>query len=88
MKRFGIALVVFGFFSIMSAGSARAWPRIGIVGHFFHGPALNRGPVSEHYSKSPVKTGNLPEGAQSRSYGDKKMEDREKLDQQYTDVGP
>jgi hypothetical protein len=107
MKRFGIALIVFGIFSIMAAGSARAWPRIGMVGHFSHGPALNRGPVaeqgakidapknsknvggsSEHYSREPVKTGNLAEGAQSRSYSDKKREDGKKLDRQYIDVGP
>lgn len=47
MKRFGIALIVFGIFSIMAAGSARAWPRAGNVGHYSHGPALNRGPVAE-----------------------------------------
>jgi hypothetical protein len=107
MKGFGIALTVFGFISIMAAGSARAWPRIGIVGHFSHGPALNRGPVaeqgakidvpensknvegsSEHYLREPVKTGNLAEGAQSRSYGDKKREDGKKFDRQDIDVGP
>ena len=43
---------------------------------------------SEHYSREPVETGNLPEGAQSRSYGDKKMEDGKMLDRQYIDVGP
>ena len=43
---------------------------------------------SEHHSREPVETGNLPEGAQSRSYGDKKMEDGKKLDRQYIDVGP
>jgi hypothetical protein len=94
-RRFGIALIVFGIFSIMAAGSARAWPRVGIVGQFSHGPVLNRGTVaeqgakidvpvnsknvegsSEHYSREQVETGNQPEGVQSRSYGDKKMEDR------------
>jgi hypothetical protein len=107
MKRFGIALIVFGIFSIMAAGSARAWPRVGKVGHFSHGPALNRGPVAEqgakidvpqnsknvegfpeHFSRKPAEAGNLPEGAQSRSYGDKKMEDGIKLERQYIDVGP
>ena len=107
MKRFGIALIVFGIFSIMAAGSALAWPRVGIVGHFSHGPAMNRGPVAEqgakidvpensknvegffeHYSNEPVATGNLPEVAQSRSYGDKKMEDGKKLGRQNIDVGP
>ena len=107
MKRFGIALIVFGIYSIMAAGSARAWPRPGIVGHFSHGPALNREPVSEqgakidvpensknvsgsskHYSREPVETGDLPRGAQSRSCGDKKMEDGKKLGRQYIDVGP
>lgn len=107
IRRFGIALIVVGIFSIMAAGSALAWPRAGIVGHFFHGPALNRGSVaeqgakidvpensknvggsSEHYSREPVATGNLPESAQSRSYGDKKMEDANKLDRQYIVVGP
>jgi hypothetical protein len=107
IPRFGIALIVFGIFSIMAVGSAHAWPRVGKVGHFSHGPALNRGPVaeqgakidvpdnsknvegsSEQYSWEPVETGNLPEGAQSRSYGDKKMEDGKKLGRQYTDVGP
>ena len=106
-RRFGIALIVFGIFSIMAAGSARAWPRAGIVGHFSHGPALNRGPVaeqgakidvpensknvegsSEQYSNEPVETGNLPEGAQSRSFGDKKMEDGKKLGRHYINVGP
>ena len=107
IRRFGIALIVFGIFSIMAAGSARAWPRAGIAGHFPHGPALNRGLVaeqgakidvpgnsknvdgsSEHFRTEPVETGILPEGAQSRSYGDKKMEDGKKLDRQNIDVGP
>ena len=106
IRRFGIALIVFGIFSIMAAGSAHAWPRAGMVGHFSHGPAWNRGPVaeqgakidvpgnlnhvegsSEQFSSEPVETGNLPEGAQSRSYGDRKMEDGKMLDRQY-DVGP
>jgi hypothetical protein len=106
-RRIGFALVVFGIFSIMAAGSARAWPRPGIVGHFSHGPALNRGPVAEQgakidvpensknvegsyerNSRKPVETGNLPEGSQSRSYGDKRMDDGKKHDQQYIDVGP
>ncbi len=43
---------------------------------------------SERFSRVPVETGNLPEGAQSRSYGDKKMEDGKKLGRQYIDVGP
>jgi hypothetical protein len=43
---------------------------------------------SEHHSRKPVETGNLPEGAQSRSYGDKKREDGRKLDRQYINVGP
>ena len=42
----------------------------------------------EGYSRKPVETGNLPEGAQSRSYGDKGMDDGKNLDQQYIDVGP
>jgi hypothetical protein len=107
IRRFGIVLIVFGIISIMASGSARAWPRAGKVGHFPHGPALNRGPVaeqgakidvtensknvegsSEHFSKEPVETGNLPEGAQSLSYGDKKEEGGKKLDRQYIDVGP
>jgi hypothetical protein len=86
MKRFGIALTVLGIFSIMAAGSAHAWPRIGIVGHFSRGHALNRGP--DHYGREPVETGKLPEGTQSRSYGDKKREDGNKPDRQYIDVGP
>lgn len=105
IRRFGIALILFGVFSIMAAGSARAWPRA--AGHFSHEPAWNRGPVVEQgakidvpensknvegsyerYSRKPVETGNLPEGAQSRSYGDKKMEDGKKLGLQYIDVGP
>ena len=105
IRRFGIALIVFGIFSIMAAGSAHAWPRA--AGHFSHGPAWNRGPVAEQGAKidvpensknvegsyerdsrKPVETGNLPEGTQSRSYGDKRMEDGKKLDQQYIDVGP
>jgi len=105
IRRFGIALMVFGIFSIMAAGSAQAWPRAGI--DFPHGPALSWGPVpeqgaktdvrensknvegsSKQYSREPVETGNLPEGAQSRSYGDKKMEDGKMLDRQYIDVGP
>jgi len=90
IRRFGIALIVFGIFSIMAAGSARAWPRVGKVGHFSHGPVLNRGPVGfpEHYRRKPVEECNLPEGAQSRSYGDKKMEDGKKFDWQYIDVVP
>ena len=107
MRGFGFAVIVFGISSIMAAGSAHAWPRAGIVGHFSHGPALNRGPVaeqgakidvpenskivagfSEHYSNEPVKTGNLPEGAQPRSYGDKKTEDGKNLGRQHIDVGP
>ena len=43
---------------------------------------------SEHYRLEPVETGNLPEGAQSRSYDDKKMEDGNKLDPHYIHVGP
>lgn len=105
IRKFGIALIVFGIFSTMAAGSALAWPRA--AGHFSHGPAWNRGPVAEQgakidvpensknvedsyerYSRKPVETGNLPEGAQSRSYGDKGMDDGKKLDQQYIDVGP
>jgi hypothetical protein len=107
IRRFGIALIVFWIFSIMAAGSALAWPRAGIAGHFSHGPALNRGPVaeqgakidvaenskniegsSEHSSREPAETGNLPEGAQPRPYGDKKMGDGKKLGRQYIDVGP
>ena len=107
MRGCGFAVIVFGIFSIMAAGSASAWPRMGIVGHFSHGPVLIRGPVaeqgakidvaensknvegfSEPFSMEPVETGNLPEGAQSRSYGDKKMEDGKMLDRQYIDVGP
>jgi hypothetical protein len=106
-RRFGFALIVIGIFSIVAAGSAHAWPRADIVGHFSHGPAWNRGPVaeqgakndvpgnsenvessSERYSREPVETGNLPEGAQSRSYGDKRMEDGKRLDRHYIDVGP
>ncbi len=104
MKRWALFLAMF---SIMAAGSARAWPRAGNVGHFSHGPAWNRGPVAEQgakidvpgnsknvegsyerYRGKPVETGNLPEGAQSRSYGDKRMEDGKKLDRHYIDVGP
>jgi hypothetical protein len=107
IRRFGIALIVFGIFSIMAAGSAHAWPRAGVVGHFPHGPAMNRGPLSEQgakidvtenskndegsyerYSRKPVETGNMPESAQPRLYGDKRMEDGKKLDRQYIDVGP
>jgi hypothetical protein len=107
IRRFGIALIVFGIFSTMAAGSAHAWPRVGIAGHFSHGPAWNREPVAkqgakidvpensknvegsyERNSRKPVETGNLPEGSQSRSYGDKRMDDGKKLDQQYIDVGP
>jgi len=107
IRRFGIALIVFGIFPIMAAGSAHAWPRVGIVGHFSRGHALNRGPVkeqgtkivvpgnsknvegsSDHYSREPVVTGKLPEGTQSLSYGDKKMEDGKKPDRQFIDMGP
>jgi len=109
MKRWALflALIVFGIFSTMAAGSARAWPRMGIVGHISHGPALNRGPVaeqgakidvpensknvagsSEYFSREPVGTGNLPGGAQSRSCGDKNMEDGKMLDWQYIVMGP
>ncbi|HEX9204987.1 MAG TPA: hypothetical protein VF853_03570 [Candidatus Deferrimicrobiaceae bacterium] len=107
LLRFGNALFVFGIFSIMAAGSAPAWPRVGMAGHFPHVAALNRGPVAEQGAKivvpeisknvgvssarnsmEPVETGNLPEGAQSRSYGAKNMEDGKKLDRQYIDVGP
>lgn len=43
---------------------------------------------SERYGREPVETGNLPEGAPSRSHGDKKMEEGKKLDGQYIDLGP
>lgn len=49
--RFGIGLIFFGIFSFMSAGSARAWPRAGVVGHYSHGPAVNRGPGAEQGAK-------------------------------------
>ncbi len=54
MKRFGFALIVFGIFFIMAAGSAHAWPRAGVVGHFPHGPAMNRGPLAEQGAKIDV----------------------------------
>ena len=107
IREFGIALFVFGIFHIMTAGSALAWPRVGIAGLFSHGSAWNRGPVAELgvkidvpgnskdvegsyelFSRKSVETGNLPEGAQYRSYGDTGMDDGKKLDQQYIDVGP
>jgi hypothetical protein len=108
MKRWALFLaMLLSVPFVLPTISAHAWPRAGIVGHFSHGPALNRGPVaeqgakidvpgnsknvegsSERYSMEPVETGNLPEGAQSRSYGDKKMEDGKKLDRQNIDVGP
>ena len=47
IRRLGVALTVIGAIIVMIAGSAHAWPRAGIVGHFSSGPALNRGPVAE-----------------------------------------
>lgn len=92
IRKFGFALIVFGIFSIVAAGSARAWPRAGMVGHISHGPAWNREPVAEQGAKidsrETVVTGNLPEGSQSRSYGNENMADGKKLDRQYSDVGP
>jgi hypothetical protein len=89
MRGFGFALMVFGIFPIMAAGSAHAWPRAGVVGHFPHRPAMNRRPVAEKpYSSVPVETANLPVDSQSRSHGDKNMEDGKKLGRQYVDVGP
>lgn len=106
MTRWALFLAMMLSVSTMAAGSALAWPRMGLPGHFSHGPAWNRGPVAEQgakidvpeksknvedsydYSREPVETGNLPGGAQSRSYGDKGMDDGKKLDHQYIDVGP
>ena len=82
MRGCGFAVIVYGIISIMAAGSASAWPRPGIVGHFSHGRALNRGPVSEQGAKIDV-----PENSKNVE-GDKKMEDGKKLDRQYIDVGP
>jgi len=89
-RRFGIAQIVFAIFSIMATGSAHAWPRAGIAGHFSHGPALNRGPVAEQGAKIdvPGNSKNVEGSAQSRSYGGKQMEDGKKPDRQYIDVGP
>jgi hypothetical protein len=66
-RRFGNALIAFGIFSLMAAGSANAWPRIGIVGQFSHGPALNRGPVAEQGEKTDVsKDAKNVEGSSER----------------------
>ena len=50
--------------------------------------SINVEDSSDRYNRVPVETGNLSEGAQSRSDGDKKMEDGKKLGRQYIDVGP
>jgi hypothetical protein len=43
---------------------------------------------SKHYRNEPMETGNLPEGAQSRSYADKQMEDGKNPGRHYINVGP
>ena len=67
IRRLGIALTVIGAIVVIIAGSAHAWPRAGIVGHFSHGPALNRGPVAEQGGEieNPVV---LKEGKASSEY--------------------
>jgi len=40
------------------------------------------------FSRESVETGNLPESSQPRSSVDKIMEDRNKADRHYTNVGP
>jgi hypothetical protein len=67
IQRLGIALTVIGAIIVIIAGSAHAWPRAGIGGHFSYGPALNRGPVAEQGGEiqSPVV---LKEGKASSEY--------------------
>lgn len=69
IRRYGIALTVFGVLIVLAAGSAQA----GMVGHISMipvGPALNPGPVAEEGGKtvspSDLKKGERPPEYQGR----------------------
>ena len=65
MKRWALFLATFSI--MMAAGSAHAWPRAGMAGHFSHGPAWNRGPVAEQGAKIDVP-GNSKNGEDSSEH--------------------